>query len=99
MVGMRMGFQYPFDLQALLLHEADDFIGRCGAGVTGFGIVIEDRIDDRAFCCLRCVDYIADGTGFSIEEGVHDRRHGRFLAKGAGQWDAAGAGRVAAAGG
>ena len=47
-VGMDVGLEDPLDLEPMLPHERDHAVGRVAVRVTGGGIVVQHRVDERA---------------------------------------------------
>lgn len=73
MVGMRVGFKYPFDIQLFLVDVSDHFIGRIGRGPSRFRIVVEYGINDGGVVAARLRDDIGHGERGRIEEGFDSR--------------------------
>jgi len=69
-VRVRVGFQQPAALQAVLAHEGDDLVGRRGRGAARLGIIVEDGIDDGAVPAILFVDDVGDGGGGGVEESL-----------------------------
>src|SRR5882724_8596286 len=70
MIGMDVGFEYPFELQPVLRHVVDERVGRVSAGAPGSRIVVENRIDDGAYVARRIARDIAHGVGCFIEKAL-----------------------------
>ena len=47
MVGMDMGLEQPFELEAVLSNECDDRVGRFVGDAAGGIVDVHDGVDDR----------------------------------------------------
>src|SRR5688500_19146944 len=63
-----MRFDKPLDLEALLLHEADDLIGRLISDAAGGVVDVHHAVDDGASVGIGILDDIADRIGRLVEE-------------------------------
>ncbi len=68
MVGMGMGFDDPFQPQALRAHEFDHPGCAIGAGAAGLGIVIQHRVDHGCRATLAVMHDIRHGAGRLVEK-------------------------------
>jgi hypothetical protein len=69
-IGMRMGLQDPFDLQAVLGHARQHPVGAGGAGVARLEVVVEHRVDDGGLQGGRVPCKVGHGSGLGVEEGL-----------------------------
>ncbi|MNP03773.1 hypothetical protein D3C76_956690 [compost metagenome] len=70
MIGVGMGFQQPFDAQALLADMGDHRVGAGMADAPGGGIVVQHRIDDGAGVARRIAHHVAVGVCPRVEESL-----------------------------
>ncbi len=78
-VRVRVRLDQPFNLEAVLVHEVDDPVGRLVGDAAGRVIDVHDAIDDGAGIRLGILHHIADRVGRLIEErrdfGLHVEVH------------------------
>jgi hypothetical protein len=67
-VGVRMGFDYPRDLEILLGAIPGDLAGRPGMGSSGRGIIVEHWIDDGRGAGCVIPDDVAEGVSRLMQE-------------------------------
>ena len=71
MVGMGMGFEQPYDLQAIFFCSLRDSIGRCRRRFPALMVVVEDRTDDSGLLRFRIGNEVAHGVCRLSEEGAN----------------------------
>ncbi len=72
-IGMGVGLEQPLDLEPLRLDMGEDGIrGISGHRARG-GVVVEHRVDDRAFAAARRAYHIGDRVGGLVEESLNFR--------------------------
>ena len=71
MIGMRMGFEDPADVESVRARMIDQRLRRGRRGPAGFGVEVEHRIDDGGLSRRRVVNDVAPGATVAVEE----RRH------------------------
>ena len=69
MIGMGMGLDQPFDLETVLLDEADDLVGGLVADAPRRIVDVHDAVDDGAGVGVRVLDDVAHRVGRLVEEG------------------------------
>jgi hypothetical protein len=74
-IGVRVGFEQPVDLEAGLTHVGDDRVGERGRGTARGLVEIEHRVDDRGAPGDGIVHHVARGEGRFMEEAAHDGRN------------------------
>lgn len=79
MIGVGVGFNDPIDFETQFLDGGDDQVGIRSLGASGFGVVIEHRVDDGSVTVGAVVDEMTDGTGLGVVETLDVWGHGRIL--------------------
>jgi hypothetical protein len=67
-IGVRMRFQNPFRRQPLIHDKGDQFVCASSSRSACFGIVIKDRINNRAASPRLVVNDVANCPGYGIEK-------------------------------
>ena len=82
MVGVDVGLQHPFDLEAMLAHESDHPIGGMAVGAARGRVIVQHRVDQGALAGGRVDRDVAHRVGGRVEEArdlgpAGDGRHRR----------------------